>query len=169
MAIEQAREALRRWGAEGRILELPASSATVELAAKALCCEPAHIAKTLAFHAKEQVLLIVMAGDARVDNKKYKARFGVKAAMLPFDQTEQAVGHAPGGIMPVWQKAGNPGLSGCIPAAVFHRISRLRFSQQRHRPHDPGIGTLCRARGLGGCLQGLGAGGKLISDGPGPG
>lgn len=119
MAIEQAREALRRWGAEGHILELPASSATVELAEKALRCEPAHIAKTLAFRTKEQVLLIVMAGDARVDNKKYKARFGAKAAMLPFDQTEQAVGHAPGGVCPFGRKPGIP---------VYLDVSLRRFS-----------------------------------------
>ena len=119
MAIEQTREDLRRWGAAERILELPESSATVELAAQALHCLPAHIAKTLAFRAKEQVLLIVMAGDARVDNKKYKSLFGAKAAMLPYDQTEEAVGHAPGGVCPFGRKAGIP---------VYLDVSLRRFS-----------------------------------------
>ncbi len=98
--IEKVREYLKKFGAEGRIIELPASSATVELAAKALSVEPCRIAKTLSFREGERVVLVVAAGDARVDNHKYKEFFGVKAKMLSAQEAETLVGHAVGGVCP---------------------------------------------------------------------
>ena len=89
-----------------RIQEFEVSSATVALAAKALHCEENRIAKTLSFHVGEKIVLIVAAGDARIDNAKYKARFGTKARMLSFDEAEPLTGHAVGGICPFAVNAG---------------------------------------------------------------
>lgn len=100
MSIEKAKAHLAQFGAAGRVLEFPVSSATVELAAEAAHCAPARIAKTLSFRTDGGVILIVAAGDAKVDNPKYKARFGCKARMLPFDEVEPAIGHAVGGVCP---------------------------------------------------------------------
>lgn len=100
MSIEKVREYFSRFGIESRIREFDVSSATVPLAAKALGCEEARIAKTLSFMAGEIPIVIVMAGDARVDNKKYKAAFSTKAKMLSFDEAANLVGHAVGGICP---------------------------------------------------------------------
>ena len=85
---------------DGKIIELPASSATVELAAKALSVEPCRIAKTLSFRAGDKVVLVVAAGDARVDNRKFKEFFGAKAMMLSAEEAETLVGHAVGGVCP---------------------------------------------------------------------
>lgn len=85
---------------DGKIIELPASSATVELAAKALSVEPCRIAKTLSFRAGDKVVLVVAAGDARVDNRKFKEFFGAKAKMLSAEEAETLVGHAVGGVCP---------------------------------------------------------------------
>lgn len=100
MSIERVRNYFREKGIDGRILEFELSSATVALAAQALHCEESRIAKTLSFHAGERVLLIVTAGDAKIDNAKYKARFGTKARMLSPDEAESLVGHAVGGVCP---------------------------------------------------------------------
>lgn len=100
MAIEKAREYLKKWKMEERILEFDTSSATVELAAEAVGCEPARIAKTLSFLAGEETVLVVAAGDAKVDNAKYKARFHTKAKMLSAGQVEELTGHAVGGVCP---------------------------------------------------------------------
>ena len=82
MAIEKVREYFKTLGIEDRIQEFPVSSATVELAAEALNCEPCRIAKTLSFMVNGAAVLIAAAGDAKVDNPKYKAQFGTKAKML---------------------------------------------------------------------------------------
>ena len=100
MSIEKAKNHLSRFGAAQRVLEFDTSSATVELAAQAVGCEPARIAKTLSFRTNGGVILIVTAGDAKVDNPKYKARFGCKAKMLAFDEVEPEIGHAVGGVCP---------------------------------------------------------------------
>lgn len=100
MAIEKVRGYFRQYGMEDRVRELAESSATVELAAAALHCAPARIAKTLSFLVAEQPILIVAAGDARIDNAKYKARFSAKAKMLTPEQVETLVGHAVGGVCP---------------------------------------------------------------------
>lgn len=100
MSIEKVREYFHTKGMEGRIQEFEVSSATVALAAQALGCEENRIAKTLSFHVQERVVLVVAAGDARIDNPKYKAFFGVKAKMLSLDEAEALIGHAVGGVCP---------------------------------------------------------------------
>ena len=100
MAIERVREYFKKWNMEDRILEFDVSSATVELAAAALHCEGARIAKTLSFHVGEQAILIVTAGDTKIDNAKYKATFGTKAKMLSFEEVEPLIGHGVGGVCP---------------------------------------------------------------------
>jgi prolyl-tRNA editing enzyme YbaK/EbsC (Cys-tRNA(Pro) deacylase) len=100
MAIERVKDYFREIGLEDRIQEFTVSSATVQLAAQALGCEECRIAKTLSFHVDEKVVLIVAAGDAKIDNPKYKAQFGTKAKMLAFDEAEELIGHAVGGVCP---------------------------------------------------------------------
>ncbi len=100
MSIEKVKAYLGGIGLGGRIMEFPVSSATVELAAQALGCEPAHIAKTMSFLQGQQPVLIVTAGDAKVDNRKYKDTFHTKAKMIPWDEVEARTGHAPGGVCP---------------------------------------------------------------------
>lgn len=100
MSIERVRAYLEPLGMADKILEFPVSSATVELAAQALGCEGARIAKTLSFLVEGQPVLIVAAGDAKIDNSKYKAFFHTKAKMLTPDEAEELVGHAVGGVCP---------------------------------------------------------------------
>ena len=100
MSIEKAKAWLARYGLEDRVLEFEVSSATVELAAAAAGCEPARIAKSLSFLVDGKAILIVAAGDAKVDNAKYKAQFGTKAKMLSHDQVSAMVGHSVGGVCP---------------------------------------------------------------------
>lgn len=100
MSIEKTKLYFRKYGIEGRIQELPVSSATVELAAAALHCEPQRIAKTLSFLVDQHAVLIVAAGDAKIDNSKYKAQFHTKAKMLSPEEVETLVGHAIGGVCP---------------------------------------------------------------------
>lgn len=100
MAIDKAKEHLKKFGFEDRVQEFDVSSATVELAAQAVGVEPGRIAKTLSFMTKEGPVLIVAAGDARIDNHKYKAFFHTKAKMLSPDQVEEYIGHAIGGVCP---------------------------------------------------------------------
>jgi len=100
MAIEKVREYFRTLGIAERIQEFDASSATVELAAQALHCEPCRIAKTLSFKINESAVLVVAAGDAKVDNQKFKSQFAVKAKMLTPDEAIELVGHAVGGVCP---------------------------------------------------------------------
>ncbi|MDE6251197.1 MAG: YbaK/EbsC family protein [Lachnospiraceae bacterium] len=100
MSILKVKEYFKSKGIADRVQEFEVSSATVELAAQALHCEQNRIAKTLSFHLKDKVILIVTAGDAKIDNSKYKAQFGAKAKMLSFDEAESLIGHAVGGICP---------------------------------------------------------------------
>ncbi len=100
MSIEKVREYFKGYGIENKILEFPVSSATVELAAKALNTEGCRIAKTLSFSVNDSPILIVTAGDAKIDNKKYKTFFGAKAKMLSFEEVEEKIGHAVGGVCP---------------------------------------------------------------------
>lgn len=100
MSIERTRMYFKKHGMEDRIQELDVSSATVELAAAALNCEPKRIAKTLSFMVDGHAVLIVTAGDAKVDNHKYKEQFGAKAKMLSADEVESLIGHAVGGVCP---------------------------------------------------------------------
>ena len=102
MAIEKVREYFRQYGREEYILEVPVSSATVELAAKAVGTEPARIAKTLSFYDKDgdRCLLVITAGDMKIDNSKFKHCFGYKAKMLFGEDVERMTGHAIGGVCP---------------------------------------------------------------------
>ena len=100
MAIDKVKEYFKQYNIEDRIQEFDVSSATVELAAMALGCEGKRIAKTLSFLVDNKALLVVAAGDAKVDNPKYKATFSCKAKMLSYEQVEELVGHAVGGVCP---------------------------------------------------------------------
>ena len=100
MAIERVRAYFRELGIEEKVQELAESSATVELAAAALGTEPGRIAKTLSFMVNESPILIVTAGDVKIDNAKYKKFFGAKAKMLTPQQAEELIGHAVGGVCP---------------------------------------------------------------------
>ena len=100
MSIDRVKEYFKQFGIEDRIQEFDVSSATVELAAEALSCEPQRIAKTLSFIVKEDPILIVTAGDAKVDNHKYKAKFAKKAKMLTPDELIELIGHPMGGVCP---------------------------------------------------------------------
>lgn len=115
MSLERVKEYLKEFGAEDRVLEFPVSSATVELAAQAVGCEGKQIAKTLSFELPQGSLLIVAAGDAKVDNHKFKETFGVKAKMLPPDQVEEKIGHRVGGVCPFGI---NPGVRVCLDASL---------------------------------------------------
>ncbi len=119
MAIEKVREYFKSFGMEDRILEFQTSSATVELAAEAVGCESARIAKTLSFKVNDACVLIVTAGDTKVDNSKYKARFQTKAKMLSADEALTMIGHAVGGICPF---AANAGVN------IYLDVSMKRFA-----------------------------------------
>ncbi len=100
MSIEKVKQYFAKFGMEDRVLEFPVSSATVQLAAQALGCEPGKIAKTLSFLVREKPILILMAGDEKIDNRKFKKQFGVKAKMPGPEETEILIGHAAGGVCP---------------------------------------------------------------------
>lgn len=106
MSIERVKEYFRKYGMEEKIQEFDVSSATVELAAAALRCEPQRIAKTLSFMLDEHAILVAAAGDAKIDNHKYKARFGKKAKMLSPKEVEEMIGHGVGGVCPFAVKEG---------------------------------------------------------------
>ncbi len=118
MTIETVKAYFSQFGMDGKIIEFDVSSATVELAAQALQCEPKRIAKTLSFADGAGCVLIVAAGDAKVDNAKYKARFGGKAKMLSADEVLEKVGHAVGGVCPFGINEGVP---------VYLDVSLKRF------------------------------------------
>ena len=100
MAVEKVKEFFAGYGIEDRVQEFDVSSATVDLAAQALGCEPCRIAKTLSFLVDGHAVLVVAAGDAKIDNPKYKAQFGTKAKMLSPEEAVSLVGHAVGGVCP---------------------------------------------------------------------
>lgn len=100
MSVEAVKKYLKKWEKQDDVLEFDTSSATVELAAEALGTEPARIAKTLCFQYEDSAVLIVAAGDAKVDNKKFKEQFETKAKMLPPEEVLEIVGHAVGGVCP---------------------------------------------------------------------
>ena len=100
MSIEKVKVYFSQYGMADRVQEFEVSSATVDLAAQALNCEPCRIAKTLSFMVDGHAALIVAAGDAKIDNPKYKAQFGTKAKMLTPDEAETLIGHAVGGVCP---------------------------------------------------------------------
>ena len=120
MSYEAVQQYFERVGLAERVKNLTHASGTVQQAAEAIGCEPKQIAKTMSFLLEEQPILIVAAGDARVDNKKYKAAFHQKARMIPVEQVEALVGHAPGGVCPF-----------VIPSevTVYLDVSLRRFSR----------------------------------------
>ena len=100
MSLEKVKEHLKAYGADERIIILDESSATVELAAHALHTEPCRIAKTLSFMLNDSPILVVTAGDVKIDNAKYRHTFGAKAKMLTAEQAVELIGHAVGGVCP---------------------------------------------------------------------
>ncbi len=118
MSVEKVKKFFAQFGIENKLKEFSVSSATVELAADALKCDPCRIAKTLSFMVGNKTILIVAAGDAKIDNAKYKAQFGTKAKMLKPEEAVSLIGHAIGGICPF---AVNDGVS------VYLDISLKRF------------------------------------------
>ena len=118
MSIERVRAYFKQWNLEERILEFDTSSATVELAAAAVGCEPARIAKTLSFQVGERTVLVVAAGDVKFDNRKYKEQFHTKASMLKAEDVTGKIGHAVGGVCPFGV---NPGVE------VYLDVSMKRF------------------------------------------
>lgn len=100
MSFDTVKQYFEDLGAGDHVLSFSHSSATVELAAEAVGCEPARIAKTMSFLLGEEPILIVTAGDVRIDNQKFKAFFHQKAKMIPWDLVEEYTGHAPGGVCP---------------------------------------------------------------------
>ncbi|MDR3161594.1 MAG: YbaK/EbsC family protein [Spirochaetaceae bacterium] len=119
MGIEQVRDYLKRWGREQDIIELEASTATVAEAAAALGVAPARIAKSISLKNGEGALLVIAAGDVKLDNRKYKDHFGVKAKMLSAAEAPEMIGHAVGGVCPF-----------ALPeaVAVFLDVSMKRFA-----------------------------------------
>lgn len=118
MSLERVKEYLTKEGILDRLKVFHESSATVELAAQALGCEPAWIAKTMSFLLGDGAILVVTAGDVKVDNKKFKEQFHQKAKMIPGDLVEQYIGHAPGGVCPFAIKENVP---------VYMDVSLKRF------------------------------------------
>lgn len=100
MSVDHVREYLKQFDAQDRILEFDVSSATVELAAQALSCEPGRIAKTLSFMAGEDPILIVLGGEVRIDNRKYKDHFGCKVKMMTAEELDRFTGLHFGGVCP---------------------------------------------------------------------
>lgn len=118
MSVEKVRQYLKQWNLQDKVQELAVSSATVELAAAAIGCAPQRIAKTLSFKVDGQPVLIVCAGDAKVDNAKYKEQFAAKAKMLTPEEAVELVGHSVGGVCPFAVNAG---------VAVYLDVSLKRF------------------------------------------
>ena len=120
MSVEKVKSYLKQYGLEDRLRVFPVSSATVELAAQALGTEPARIAKSISFHDSEGCLIVVAAGDAKIDNAKFKTEFGFKARMLSREDVEPLTGYPVGGVCPF----GNP-----ASAAVYCDVSLRRFER----------------------------------------
>ena len=106
MSVELVKKFFENTELEGKVLEFPTSSATVELAADAVGTEPDRIAKTMAFLLGDEAIVIVVSGLSRIDNKKFKAQFHTKAKMIPFAAVEEYLGHPPGGVCPFALKEG---------------------------------------------------------------
>ena len=155
MSVEAVKEYLKPFGLSGQVLELAESSATVELAAHALGTQPARIAKTLSFLVGEEAILIVAAGDAKIDNAKYKAQFHQKAKMLTPPAGAGAGGPSRGRGVPLRHPGGRSRLPGRKPQALRDGVPRLRQRQFRHPADHPPTGGDVPRRRLGGCVQGL--------------
>ena len=138
MSVEKVKAYFAGFGMEDRVLEFPVSSATVAEAAAALHCEPCHIAKTLAFLVCGTPMVIVMAGDARIDNAKYKARFAKKAKMPTPDEVLTLIGHPVGGVCPFAVPENGQSLADGLPVpAEFQRGIHVHIHQLRKRSTLP--------------------------------
>lgn len=120
MSFEKVKNYFKNIGLEERVIALEESSATVEEAARAIGCQPKEIAKTMSLFIDDKAILIVTAGDAKINNQKFKAFFHQKAKMIPGAQVENLIGHAPGGVCPF---AINPDI------VVYLDISLKRFER----------------------------------------
>lgn len=118
MSVEKVKNYLKTFGMEDRVMEFEVSSATVELAARAVGVEPARIAKSMSFRGREGAILVVTAGDAKVDNRKFKDFFHIKASMLSAEEAKENTGYAVGGVCPFDNPAG---------LAVYLDVSLKRF------------------------------------------
>ena len=144
MAIELVREYLKAYGRDQDIIELDTSSATVELAAQALGTGPERIAKTLSFMGRDHALLVVCAGDCKIDNHKFKETFHVKARMLKADEVEKYTNHAVGGVCPlpyrkrhpsIWMSPERASPGSILPAAAN---SAIKLSNEEPQALVPG-------------------------------
>ena len=100
MSLEKAKKYLKKYDKDKNIIEFTESSATVSDAAKTIGCREEEIGKTLSFLVNDIPIVVVVSGDARIDNKKFKEEFKVKSSMIPFDDVERLIGHAVGGVCP---------------------------------------------------------------------
>jgi len=119
MSIEKGRALFRAYGIEDRVMEFAVSSATVELAAEAVGVIPARIAKTLSFKSGESCILVVAAGDARIENHKFKEKFGIKAKMLSAEEVSELIGHEVGGVCPF-------GINDGVPVYIDESVLRFK-------------------------------------------
>ena len=133
MSIEKVRAYFKQFDIEDRVIEFATSSATVELAAQAAGCEPARIAKTLSFKVGDECVLIVAAGDAKIDNAKYKHFFGAKAKMLSAEEVEPMIGHAIGGVCPFALRDG-------VRVYLDESLKRFAVSHASGGRHDTTVG-----------------------------
>lgn len=106
MSLEKAKKYLKKYDKDKNIIEFTESSATVSDAAKTIGCREEEIGKTLSFLVNDIPIVVVVSGDARIDNKKFKEEFKVKSSMIPFDDVERLIGHAVGGVCPFGVKEG---------------------------------------------------------------
>ena len=132
MSVEMVKEYLAQFGAADRVREFEASTATVELAAQAAGVEPGRIAKTLSFKLEDRTILVVAAGDVKVDNVKYKNTFGGKAKMLTPQEAVERVGHGRGRSVPLRREGGGGGVPGREPPPLRDGPPRRRQRQQLH-------------------------------------
>lgn len=118
MSFAKVKSYFEKYGLGDRVQAVAHSSATVESAAEAIGCQPKQIAKTMSFYLGDKAIVIVMAGDVKINNQKYKTAFHKKAKMIPYDEVEAQIGHAPGGVCPFSVKDG---------VTVYLDISLKRF------------------------------------------
>jgi ybaK/ebsC protein len=153
MSFEQVKSYFAGLGLEDRVIDLAESSATVALAAQALGCEEAHIAKTMSFLLNDAPLIIVTAGDARIDNHKFKETFHSKAKMIPGGDCEALIGHRPGGVcpfclpegVPVWLDISLRRFETVYPAAgTDHSAVRLSLPELEMASRSLGWVDVCR-------------------------
>lgn len=153
MSFEKVKQYFENEGAADKVLTFTHSSATVQLAAEAVGCEPARIAKTMSFLLGEEPILIVTAGDSKIDNRKFKDLFHQKAKMIPGDQVAAMIGHAPGGVcpfavpeaIPVYLDTSMKRFDIVYPAAGSSNSAvRLTLPELEHFSHSRGWIDVCK-------------------------